>query len=273
MPLTPVTKANPRVILTDSITETPFYGGKLRLRQPSAGYRAAIDPVLLAASLAPRAGSTLLDLGCGVGAASLCLLARRPDVSVIGVEIDPLLAELARQNAALNGMGDRFTVIEGAVEALSAPDLPPIGAIFSNPPFHDPAATPSPEARRARATHGAILGDWTARAARLLSHRGTLSLIYRADGLAAILAALTGENRPGPRFGGITITPLWPRAGTPAKRVVVQARLGSQAPLVVHPGLVLHGAGSAYTLSTEAILRGEAAWDLSPTGPVSAITS
>jgi tRNA1(Val) A37 N6-methylase TrmN6 len=273
MPVRLVTKANPRVILSDSITETPFYGGKLRLRQPSAGYRAAIDPVLLAASLAPRAGSVLIDLGCGVGAASLCLLARRPDVSVIGVEIDPLLTALARQNAALNGMSDRFTVIEGAVEAVTPEALPPITALFSNPPFHDPAATPSPDGRRARATHGAILNDWVALAARLLSHRGTLSLIYRADGLAAILAALTGENRPGPRFGGITVAPLWPRVGTAAKRVLVQASLGSQAPLTLQSGLVLHGAGSAYTAQTEAILRGEAAWEISPSASVSAITS
>ncbi|WP_232302593.1 tRNA1(Val) (adenine(37)-N6)-methyltransferase [Elstera litoralis] len=242
------------------------------MRQPSTGYRAAIDPVLLAASLAPRAGAVLLDLGCGVGAASLCLLARRPDVAVIGVEIDPLLAELARQNAALNGFSDRFTVIDGAAEVLTAQALPPIAALFSNPPFHDPAATPSPEARRARATHGALLSDWTALAARLLPHRGTFSLIYRADGLAEVLAALTGETRSGPRFGGIRVAPLWPRAGSPAKRLLIQASLGSRAPLVLQSGLVLHGAGSAYTPQTEAILRGEAAWEMPPTAPVSDIT-
>lgn len=272
MPVRLVTKANPRVIPPDSITETPFYGGKLRLRQPSAGYRAAIDPVLLAASLAPRPGSALLDLGCGVGAASLCLLARRADVSVIGVEIDPLLATLARQNAELNGMSERFTVIEGAVEALTPEALPPIAALFSNPPFHDPAATPSPDGRRARATHGAILTDWTALAARLLPHRGTFSLIYRADGLAALLAALTGEARPGPSFGSISVAPLWPRVGIAAKRVLVQASLGSQAPLTLLPGLVLHGAGSVYTPQTEAILRGEAAWQISKFSEISFIT-
>lgn len=253
----------------DSITEAPFYGGKLRLRQPATGYRAAIDPVLLAASLAPTPGSTLLDLGCGAGAASLCLLARCPDVSVVGVEIDPLLAELARQNAALNGLSARFTVIEGAVEALTAAQLPPIAALFTNPPFHDPAATASPEARRARATHGAILTEWIAQAARLLPHRGTLTLLYRADGLPAVLAALMGENRPGPAFGGLTIAPLWPRAGRAAKRVLVRASLGSRAPLSLHPGLILHRAEMGFTPETEAILRGQAAWEISPKASIS----
>ncbi|MFY7777870.1 MAG: tRNA1(Val) (adenine(37)-N6)-methyltransferase [Elstera sp.] len=256
MPVRPVTKAKARVLTPHPVTESPFYGGRLSLRQPATGYRAAIDPVLLAASLNPRLGAVLLDLGCGVGAASLCLLARRADVSVIGVEVDPVLADLARQNAALNGMEGRFTVIEGAVEALSRADMPQIAGVFTNPPFHAPVATLSPEARRARATHGAVLADWTARAARLLPHRGSFSLIYRADGLPEILAALAAA-----RFGGITVSPLWPRAGTPAKRVCLQATLGSRAALQLQPGLILHGPGSDFTPQADAILRGQAEWE------------
>jgi tRNA1(Val) A37 N6-methylase TrmN6 len=256
MPMRRVTKAKAHVFPPQSLTEAPFYGGSLRLRQPAVGYRAAIDPVLLAASLHPCTSATLIDLGCGVGAASLCLLARRADVSVIGVEMDPLLAALARQNAALNGMEGRFTVIEGRVEALTRADVPQVAAIFSNPPFHAPTATPSPEERRARATHGAVLADWAAQAARLLPHRGTFSLIYRADGLPEVLAALAGA-----RFGGITVAPLWPRAGTPAKRVRVQATFGSRAALQLQPGLILHGDGSAFTPRADAILRGQDAWE------------
>lgn len=238
------------------LTETPFYGGRLRLRQPESGYRAAIDPVLLAASLAPVPGSLWLELGCGVGAASLCLLARCPAVSVIGVEIDPLLADLARQNAALNAMDARFQVIEGDVAALDPACLPKVAGVFINPPFHDPLATPSPDARRARATHGALLADWVGVAARLLPHKGELTMIYRADGLAAVLAALTAAR---PSFGGIRIFPLWPRLGESAKRLVVSARRGSRAPLTLAHGLPLHGDKSGYTTEIDAILRGESA--------------
>ena len=239
----------------ETVTEAPFYGGRLRLRQPESGYRAAIDPVLLAARLAPRPGSVWLDLGCGVGAARLCLLARCPAISVIGVEIDPLLADLARQNAALNGFSDRFRIIESDVAALPATDLPALAGIFTNPPFHAPAATPSPDGRRARATHGDVWTDWCAVAARLLPHRGSFSLITRADALAEVLAAFAAAR---PAFGGITLLPLWPRAGQAAKRLLVTARLGSRAPLVLGAGLVLHAAGNAYTAECDAILRGGA---------------
>lgn len=240
---------------SESITEAPFYDGRLRLRQPEVGYRAAIDPVLLAARLAPRPGSVWLEFGCGVGAASLCLLARCPEVSVIGVEIDPLLADLARQNAALNGFTERFRVIGGDVAAVKGGDLPTLEGIFTNPPFHDPAATPSPDARRTQATHGALLADWSAAAARLLPHRGSFGLITRADGLADVLAALAAAR---PAFGGITILPLWPRAGQPAKRILVTARRGSRAPLVLRAGVALHDAENGYTAECDAILRGGA---------------
>ncbi len=56
-------------------------------------------------------GDHVLEAGCGAGAASLCLLARVPGAKVTGVEIDPDLAALARDNAAANGFSERFEVI------------------------------------------------------------------------------------------------------------------------------------------------------------------
>ncbi len=41
----------------DDLTDDAFLGGRLQLWQPISGYRAATDPVLLAASVAFVAGS------------------------------------------------------------------------------------------------------------------------------------------------------------------------------------------------------------------------
>jgi tRNA1(Val) A37 N6-methylase TrmN6 len=54
---------------------------------------------------------------------------------------------------------------------------------------------------------------------------------------------------------GIAIFPLWPRADEAAKRVIVQIRNGSNAPLALLPGLVLHEADGRYTAAADAILR------------------
>jgi tRNA1(Val) A37 N6-methylase TrmN6 len=72
--------------------------------------------------------------------------------------------------------------------------------------------------------------------------------VHRADRLADLLMAMAG-------LGEIVVFPLWPRACQAAKRVLVRARVASKTPMVLAPGLVLHGADGKFTPETEAILR------------------
>ncbi|RKQ70095.1 tRNA1(Val) (adenine(37)-N6)-methyltransferase [Oceanibaculum indicum] len=244
--------------MSPDFSEDRLLGGRVLLRQPRQGYRAAIDPVLLAASLDPKPGQHVLDIGCGVGAAALCLLARRPDITITGIEIQPGLAELARQNAALNGVADRFQIIEGDIAALRLAER--FDHAMSNPPFLPPDrgnAPPDASKALAHVEDEADLPAWTHFAATALPHRGTLTLIHRADRLTELLAALEDA-----RFGSVVIFPLWPRTGTPAKRVLVRAAKGGKAPLVLSPGLLLHGADGGFTPAAEAILRDAAALTL-----------
>ncbi|HYE49736.1 MAG TPA: methyltransferase [Azospirillaceae bacterium] len=228
-------------------------GGRVRLLQPGKGYRAAIDPVLLAAAVPAGEGERVLELGCGAGAASLCLAARVPGCRVTGLEMQAEAAELARRNAALNRLEERFEVVEG--DLLRPPGVLRPGGfdrVMANPPFHPAGAhTISPTAGKA-ASHGegeAGLADWIAAALRFLKGRGTLTLVHRADRLDEILARLHG------RFGAVTVLPLWPMQGREAKRVIVTARRDARSPARLLPGLVLHGAGGAYTPEAERVLR------------------
>lgn len=241
--------------MSPDFSEDRLLGGRVLLHQPTQGYRAAIDPVLLAASADPKPGQHVLDIGCGVGAAALCLLARRPDLTVTGIEIQPGLADLARQNAALNGVSDRFQIIEGDITALRLAER--FDHAMSNPPFLPPDrgnAPPDFSKALAHVEGEADLPAWTHFAASALPHRGTLTLIHRADRLAELLAALDGA-----RFGSVVIFPLWPRTETVAKRVLVRAAKGGKAPLVLSPGLLLHGADGGFTPAADAILRNAAA--------------
>ncbi|MEJ0067868.1 MAG: methyltransferase [Pseudomonadota bacterium] len=227
-------------------------GGRVALAQPAAGYRAAIDPVLLAAAVDAAPGERVVDLGCGVGTAALCLMQRVPELRVLGVDCDPDAVALACGNAGRNRR-DGFTVqmldLLGDPAALAA--LAPVAHVMTNPPFHAAAASdPSPVAAKARATiAGFALDVWLARAVRLLAPRGSLTVIYRADRLDALLAALPKA------VGAIAVVPLWPRAGAPAKRVIVAAIKGSRAPCTITAGLVLHRPDGGYTAEAEALLR------------------
>ncbi|OWJ68305.1 tRNA1(Val) (adenine(37)-N6)-methyltransferase [Inquilinus limosus] len=230
--------------------EDRLLGGRVRLLQPRDGYRAAIDPVLLAAAVAAGPGERVADLGCGVGAALLCLAARCPEVAVTGVERDPGLAALARDNLGLNGLAGRATVIEGSV-AEPIPDAP-FDRVMMNPPFLPPGRgrTSAHQIKAAaNVEDGLDLAGWIAAAAKVLKPRGWLTLVHRADRIDEICAAL----RPG--FGAVTLFPLWPRAGEPARRVLVQARRGGRSPAVLAAGLVLHEADGGYTPAAQAVLR------------------
>lgn len=230
----------------------PLLGGRVQLEQPLRGYRVAIDPVLLAAACPAAAGDLVLDAGCGTGAAALCLAARVPGVRLVGLELQPLHAALARANAARNGLADSFTVLEGDLARPPKVALVEADHVLSNPPFAAAGAhTSAAEPARAIA-HGESsleLAGWVEACLRRTRTGGTLTMIHTAGRLDAMLAALSGKA------GAVEILPLWPRAGEEAKRVVVRARKGGRSPTRLLPGLVLHREDGSFTEAAEAVLR------------------
>lgn len=236
-----------------AVGEDLLLGGRVVLAQPRRGYRVAIDPILLAAAVRAGPGERVLDLGCGVGAAALCLASRQSGCVVIGLERQADLAALARRNARRNGVGDRFTVIDGDVAQPPA-TLRPGGfdQVMANPPFL-PASRgsvpPQREKALAVAEGEATLADWIGCARIMLKPKGWLTLIHRADRVDALCRHLHDG------FGAITLLPLWPQQGVPARRIVVRARKGVRTPAAVLPGLVLHTPDGGYATPAEAILR------------------
>lgn len=233
-----------------ALTRDAFLDGRLRLWQPRRGYRAAIDPVFLAAYAPARAGQRALDLGCGVGTAALCLGGRVAGLDLHGLEIQPGYADLARRNAAANAVD--LVVHEGdvrhepaALRALSF-DL-----VLANPPYHPASAVGSADPGRDRALREAAadLPAWVSAGLRRLVPGGTLVLIHLAARLPDVLAATGG------RAGAIEIVPLAPREGAPAERILVRAVKGSRAPLVLHAPLALHDGDGSYTRAAQAVLR------------------
>ena len=238
-------------------TEDRLLDGRVLLRQPARGYRAGMDAALLAAACDAGAGQRVLEAGCGVGAALLAAAMRRPEARFVGVERDGAAAGLARENVALNGLGERVEIVDGDVQAgFRALGLPVFDAVMANPPFFDdPDAllTPAEEKTGAWMADGG-LEAWTAFLIKAVREGGTITVIHRADRLGDLLALLGGKA------GSFRIRPIHPFADAPAKRVLVRAVKTGKAPLVLLPPLVLHERnGGKHSAEAEAILRGEAA--------------
>jgi tRNA1(Val) A37 N6-methylase TrmN6 len=257
-------KASPGTDAGDALSEDAFLGGALRILQPKSGYRAGIDPVLLAASLHVTDTAQVLDAGAGVGVAGLALARRLAQAKVTLVEQDPFLVEIARSNIARNGMADRVQALAADItRPLSAcPDLHAMAERFdhvlANPPFmvHGRGtAAGDPIKAAANAMPAGDLERWMRFAAAMLRPGGTLALIHRADALPDVLAALDG------RFGATAVLPVHPYADKPASRILVHAAKGSRAPLRLLPGLVLHTGDRNFSADVEAVLRHGAALD------------
>ncbi|MBX9944542.1 MAG: methyltransferase [Reyranella sp.] len=228
-------------------TEDALLGGRVRLLQPARGYRVAVDAVLLAAAVAAAAGDRVLDLGAGVGAVGLCLAARVPGCTVVGVELQADLAALAERNARLNDAADRMRTVAHDLARPLPPGLAAFDHVATNPPYLAAAvADPSPDPSKALATveSSADLTRWLAVATAALKPTGTLTIVHRRDRLDEIAGHLARLG-----WGDVTEKHL-----PPAARVLVRARSGA-AVRRQSPPLVLHRPEGGYTAEAEAILR------------------
>ena len=243
------------------VTVDGFLGGQLRLAQPKTGYRAGIDPVLLAAACPAQSGQEVLELGCGVGVASLCLGRRVPGLALNGVEILGEYAQIACENAARNDI--EFDVRQGDVSARPTPFFDrSFHHVIMNPPyFAAEASSISPEAGRASGRSEQVaLSHWVDMAAKRLRPKGYLTVIQRGERLPDLLAALEGC------LGSIVVQPLAPRAGRPAHLILLRARKSGRAAFQLLSAQSLHSGDEHvqgqpdYAPEVSAILRDGAAF-------------
>jgi tRNA1(Val) A37 N6-methylase TrmN6 len=239
-------------------TEDAFLGGQLRLRQPKSGHRAGHDAMLLAAAISARAGDRVVDFGAGVGAAGLAVARRVADLDLVLVEINPALADLARDNAASNTIAAEVIVLDvtSSADAFAAAGLSPdsVDVVLMNPPFNDPVrhrASPDPAREIAHVATAATLESWIHAARRILKSGGVLTLIWRADGLGEVLAALDRG------FGSIAVLPVHSDVTKPAIRILVRAIKGGKAPMRIFAGLMLNDESSAPNEQVQDILVGK----------------
>ncbi len=244
-------------------TVDAFIGGRVEAVQPARGHhRSGLEAVLLGAALPADFAGTIVDLGAGSGVAGMVAAARCVGARAILAERDAealACAAEALRRPANGAFAGRVSVVAVDVAAPEAEreaaglERDMADALVTNPPFHAPATTTAPAGGSRAAAH--VLGEggldlWFRAAASVLKPGGRLVVVFRADGIAGLLAAL------GTRFGALDILPVEPRAGEPAERILVGAVKGSRAATRLLPPLVLHGAsGGTYLSAVEAVLR------------------
>ena len=219
----------------EDLTLDAFLGGKVKLYQPRNGYRAGVDPVLLAACVNAKPGQSVLELGCGVGAASLCLSARVADLHITGVERQADYATLARRNAELNKAS--FATVTADISALPT-DVRQMrfDHVIANPPYYQrtQGTAADDSGREGALGEDTPLETWVRVAAKRLAPKGYAHFIHRSERLPDLLAACAG------RLGSIEVLPLCARAGRKAELVILRGRSAGRAPFTLHAPVILH---------------------------------
>lgn len=242
--------------MSENTTVNEYLSGRVLIRQPAVGYRAGVDPVLLAASVPAVAGQTVLELGTGVGTAALCLGARVPGLQLTGIELQSEYAILAQENGLRNNM--EFEVLTQDLANLS-PDIKQrrFDHVIANPPYFDRSAGFSAvdNGREIAMGEDTPLSTWINVASKRVAPKGFVTFIHRAERLQELLKQL-------PSFlGSIQVQPLQPRPGRDSHLLILRARhsgrtpLRLHAPIQMHEGLIHTDDADDYTPAIRSVLR------------------
>lgn len=223
------------------VTCDVFYGGEVKLLQPRVGYRAAIDPFLLA-HFVPFS-EKILDVGCGVGTVSVLLKRKFPTSKVVGVEISSDFCEIFQENAKLNQLD-----MEVINESIDKMQLEEFDCVVTNPPFYDKNSGHVSPTRELANFETIPLKSWIISCLKQLKNGGTFVMIHLSSRLEEIMCILHN------RAGDIKIVPIYTKQDIPAKRVVIIAKKGSRTEACILPAVVVHNADGTYTDLMERIL-------------------
>ena len=216
----------------------------MKLIQRDDQFCFSIDTVLLA-HFGPVLRGPALDLGTGTAAIPLILTARGA-TDVTGVELNPVMADIARRNAALNGRDDRIRIVEGDYRRIK--EWSPSGyysVVYANPPYREKSRGAYSETdgiRRARHEETATLDDVMEAVKYALKYRGRFRMVHITERLTDILESM--------RRHGVepkTLQMIHGRPDKKAKLFLVEGVRGGSAGLDVLPPLIVHEADGSYS--------------------------
>ena len=238
----------------DTFTSDTLYGGRLHVRQFRKGYRFSIDSIILANHIRLKPGENLIDLGTGCGIVALITAFRYPDSAVIGVEIQPELADLARANIKANGFQNRVEIWCRDLKGLSENNLSrPVDWVVANPPYHKHhAGRLNPNRQKAVARHEieVTFKDIVQSAVRTLRTGGKFLTIYTAD---RMIEALVHMHLAGLEPKHCRMIHSGKTAN--AKLVLIEGIKGAQPGVVITPPLTIYHESGDYTEQIEEMFR------------------
>ena len=229
----------------------------LALLQPKQGYRFSLDPLLLCDFANASQEASIVDLGTGSGVLALVLAKMAFQAQVTAFEQDCKTAELAQQNATLNGLSERVTILhEDVLHVRQHLPVSSCDLVVSNPPYRKQGRgrlNPHPGKLAARHETTAGLADFLAAAKYLVKPvTGRICLVYHSDRFAELMVEAVAQKLAVVRLRMVHGLP-----DAPAKVFLVELSKGRKnADLQIMPPLIVRSDTENYTDEVSHILTG-----------------
>jgi len=166
--------------------------------------------------------------------------------AIVGIEIQPELARLARRNVEDSGFGDRVDIREMDLRQVSTHFEPAsFDLVLSNPPYRKTGSggiNPNPQKAIARHELFATLPDVFAAAWRLLPRGGRIALIYPAARIGHLFHSAHDSG-----FSPKRLRVVHSHPGGPGKLVHLECRKGGGEEVRIEPPLYVYREDGAYS--------------------------
>jgi tRNA1(Val) A37 N6-methylase TrmN6 len=217
-----------------------------RIIQNSKAFCFGMDAVLLSAFARVDSGDNVLDLCCGNGIIPILLRAKTQGRHFSGIEIQPIVADMAARSVAANGLQADIDIIEG--------DIKQVGAYFAkatfdvvtvNPPYlpvHAGLQNRDSAKNIARHEVHATLADVIYAAGIMLRTGGRLCIVHRPTRLAQIFECLAQHSLQPKRMRLVHAY-----IDSPPDMVLIEAVRGARPELKCEKPLIVFEQQGVYT--------------------------
>lgn len=231
-------------------------GEKLRIIQSPSVFSFSLDAVLLARFVhVPIQKGKLIDLCSGNGVIPL-FLSLRTKGSIIGVEIQERLFDMAKRSIEFNQLEDRLQMIHGDIKEISQElGYGQFDVVTCNPPYF---LTPSSQEineneHLAIARHEILctLEDAIKASSQLVKQGGKVAFVHRPSRFLDIVT-LMRKYKLEPK----KIQFVYPKRGKEANTLLIEAIKQGSPDLKILPPLIVYEDNNEYTPQLKEILYG-----------------
>lgn len=224
------------------------YNG-LKLKQEVNGYCFTSDAVLLSSFVRAKAQDTIVDFGCGNGVISILVASKTNCKTVVGIEIQSHVSELAKENVQLNNMLNQVQIvcddIKNAAQILGKES---VEVVVCNPPYFAQSSGIKKQTDTialSRHESNCTIEDIAKSASNILKYGGRLFMIHKCERMAQVLTCLT-NNSLIPK----SLTLICPKQNKTPDTFIVEAKKHAHTGMKIQ-NLIVYNDDGSYTTAAK----------------------